>query len=193
MLYFIKEHKLQERDMVSLFFVLGQILIFISYLIFWISLFRKHKSNILLWDNVSRFFAIVAFVCLGTYDGVKMTLFIILRNILGQITNKKRKRDKILTFIIMLILLILMYCFQFNNLSTICITICGILNLYGVIMSNEQGIRMFCMIGSAFYNAFLFLTGNIIGVICETICFVVMLCSYIKYRNSYNDSEFVKE
>lgn len=86
-----------------------------------------------------------------------------------------------------------MYCFDFNNISTICITICGILNLYGVIMSNEQGIRIFGMIGSAFYNAFMFLTGNIMGVICETICFMVMLFSYIKYRNSYNDIKLDKE
>ena len=170
--------------MVSIFFILGQVLTFISYLIFWISRFKKKKNNILLWDNISRFFAIIAFIFLGTYDGIKNTLYAILRNILGQITNEKTKKYKIVTFFMMTILLILMYSFNFSNISTICIAICGMLNLYGVIMCKEQGIRIFGMVGSGFYSAFMFFSGNFIGTICEIICFMVMLASYIKYRNS---------
>ena len=70
-----------------------------------------------------------------------------------------------------------MYSFNFNGISTIFI---GIFNLYGVIMCNEQGIRLFGMMGSLFYIVFLFLTWNVTGVICEIICFVVMLTSYIQ-------------
>lgn len=165
------------------FFILGQVFTLISYLIFWISRFLKNKNNILLWDNISRLVAIVAFLFLGTYDGIKNTLYVILRNTLGQITNKKKKNYKIITFLIMFILLILIYSFNFNGISTICVGICGILNLYGTIMCDEQGIRIFGMIGSSFYTAFMFFTGNIVGTICEIICFVVMLSSYLKYRN----------
>lgn len=70
-----------------MFFIFGQILTLISYLIFWYSRFKKDKKNILLLDNVSRIFAIVAFIFLGTYDGIKNTVFVILRNFLGQITD----------------------------------------------------------------------------------------------------------
>lgn len=174
-------------------FIIGQLMTLISYLIFWISRFIKNKNNILLWDNISRIFAIISFAFLGTYDGIKNTLYVILRNILGQITNKKRKKYKILAFIIMLIILILMYSFNFNNISTICIAICGILNLYGVIMCNEQGIRLFGMLGSVFYALFMFLTGNIIGFICEVICFIVMLFSYKKYKDINNDINIVEK
>ena len=163
-------------------FILGQILTLISYLIFWYSRFKKNKKNILLLDNISRIFAIVAFVFLGTYDGIKNTIYVILRNILGQITDKKGNKYKIITFLLMLSILVLMYIFNFNGISTICIAICGIVNLYGTIMCNEQGIRIFGMIGSGFYTAFMLITGNIIGTICEVICFIVMLISYLKYR-----------
>ena len=166
----------------STFLILGQILTFISYLIFWISRFLKRKNSILLWDNISRVFAIIAFVFLGTYDGIKNTIFVIVRNILGQITNKKNKKYKIVTFLLMLVLLILMYSFNFSGISTICVAICGILNLYCTIMCNEQGIRIFGMLGSGFYALFMFFTGNIVGMVCEIICFVVMLISYLKYR-----------
>lgn len=165
-----------------MFFILGQILTLISYLIFWYSRFEKNKKNILLLDNISRIFAIVAFVFLGTYDGIKNTIYVILRNILGQITDKKGNKYKIITFLLMLSILVLMYIFNFNGISTICIAICGIVNLYGTIMCNEQGIRIFGMIGSGFYTAFMLITGNIIGTICEVICFIVMLISYLKYR-----------
>lgn len=125
----------------STFFILGQLLTLVSYLIFWISRFLKSKNNILLLYNISRLFAIIAFIFLGTYDGIKNTLYVILRNVLGQVTNN------------------------------------------GTIMCNEQGIRIFGMIGSVFYTLFIFFTNNIVGTICEIICFAVMLISYLKYND----------
>lgn len=169
--------------MISTFLIVGQILTFISYFVFWISRFIKNKKNILLWDNVSRIVAIISFIFLGTYDGIKNTLYVVLRNILGQITDKKAKKYKVITFIIMIVLLVLMYTFDYHGISTVCIALCGILNLYGVIICNEQGIRLFGMFGSSFYALFMVFTGNITGVICEIICFFVMLMSYIKYKN----------
>ena len=129
----------------------------------------------------------MAFLFLGTFDGIKNTLYVILRNILGDIVDKKNKKYKILTFLIMLCILLIMYSFNYNGISTICVAICGIFNLYGTIMCNEQGIRFFGMIGSFFYMLFLFLTLNYVGTICEIICFIVMLISFFKYRNNKQD------
>lgn len=169
--------------MVINFWILGQFLTLISYIIFWISRFIKNKNNILLFDNISRIVGIISFACLGTYDGIKYTIFTILRNIMGQLTNEKMKNYKNITFLIMFAILVLINIFEFNGMATICILICGTLNLYAVIMCDEQGIRKLGMLGSVFYNLFMFITGNIAGVVCETICFCVMLASYIKYKN----------
>ena len=166
----------------NLFLILGQLLTLISYLIFWISRFMKEKNSILILDNISRIFAIIAFLFLKTYDGIKNTLYVILRNLLGQFTNAKSKKSKNIVFYIMFLTLILMYSFDFNGISTICIAICGILNLYGVIMCNEQGIRICGMLGSFFYMSFMFFTSNITGLVCEIICFLVMFVSYYKYN-----------
>lgn len=78
--------------MLSTFFIIGQILTLISYLIFWFSRFLRTKNNILLFDNISRIFAIIAFFVLGTYDGIKNTLYVILRNILGLLKTGKIKK-----------------------------------------------------------------------------------------------------
>ena len=165
------------------YIILGQVLTLISYLIFWISRFCKNKHKLLLWDNISRIAAIAAFFFLGTYDGIKNTLFVIVRNIMGQVTNKKSITTKLLTFIIMSLILIGMYYIGFNGITTILVGICGIFNLFGVIMCKEQGIRLFGLLGSSFYAAFLLLTNNITGFICEIICFFVILTSYLKYRD----------
>ena len=169
--------------MISTFFIIGQILTFISYLIFWISRFIKIKKNILLWDNISRIVAIISFIFLGTYDGVKNTIYVISRNILGQVTDKKTKKIKLITFVLMLVLLIFIYALDFHGISTAFIALSGIVNLYGVIMCKEQGLRIFGMMGSVFYTLFMAFTGNITGVVCEIICFFVILSSYIKYKN----------
>ena len=89
--------------MITTVFILGQVFTFISYLIFWISRFLKNKKYILLWDNISRLFAIIAFLFLGTYDGIKNTIYVIARNILGDISDNKSKKYKVNIFIIMLI------------------------------------------------------------------------------------------
>ncbi len=164
------------------YFLWGQILTFISYVVFWASRFLKRKKDLLVYDNISRAIAIMAFAFLKTYDGIKNTIYVIIRNVLGQLTNKKSKKIKVFTFILMFVLLITMYAINFQGLSTICIAICGILNLYGVIMCNEQGIRIFGMLGSIFYIGFMLFTGNVTGTICELICFFVLLTSYLKYR-----------
>lgn len=168
--------------MLSKFFVVGQIFTCMSYCIFWISLFKKDKSNMLLWENISNVFAIIAFLLLGTYDGIKSTVYVIIRNTLGQVTDKKDKYIRTITFFIMLIVLLIMYSFKFEGISTICVGVYGISSLYGSIMCREQGFRIFEMIGSLFYNAFMFFSGNIAGTICETICFVMILSSYLKYK-----------
>ena len=169
--------------MVINFLIIGQILTLISYIIFWISRFIKNKNNILLYDNISRIVAIISFACLGTFEGIKYTIFTILRNIMGQLTNEKMKNYKNIIFLVMFVILVLMNICEICGIATICILICGTLNLYAVIMCDEQGIRMFGMLGSVFYNLFMFVTGNIAGVVCETICFCMMLASYIKYKN----------
>lgn len=165
------------------YLIIGQVLTLVSYIVFWFSRFLKTKKDILLIDNLSRIIAIIGFVFLGTYDGIKNTVYVIFRNYLGKITIKKSHSVKLKVFVAMLLLLLLMYSFNFNGLATICIGICGILNLYGTIMTNEQGIRIYGMLGSIFYMFFMLFTGNVTGTVCEIICFAVMLISYIKYKS----------
>ena len=168
--------------------IAGQILTFISYLIFWVTRYLKTKKSMLLGDNISRFFAIAAFICLGTYDGIKNTLFVIVRNIVGDKIAEKSKKTRLIAFMIMLFTLALLYTPNIFGVSTMCVFICGLFNLYGVIMCEEQGIRLFGLLGGGFYAMFLLFTGNYIGFICELICIIVLITSYCKYRKKkYNE------
>ena len=169
-------------------YIIGQALTLISYIVFWVSRYMESKKNILLYDNISRCFAILAFICLKTFDGIKNTLFVIVRNVVGNKISKQPRKTKLSVFIVMIICLCLLYITSFNNVATICVFICGILNLYGVIMCDEQGIRLYGLIGSGFYAMFLLFTGNYTGFVCELICAVIMYTSYRKY-NKINNNE----
>ena len=168
-------------------YIIGQALTLISYIVFWVSRYMESKKNILLYDNISRCFAILAFICLKTFDGIKNTLFVIVRNVVGNKISKQSKKTKLSVFIVMIICLCLLYITSFNNVATICVFTCGVFtcgvfNLYGVIMCDEQGIRLYGLLGSGFYAMFLLFTGNYTGFICELICAVIMYTSYRKYN-----------
>ena len=166
--------------------IIGQILTFLSYIVFWVSRFKKEKKNMLLYDSISRLFAATAFIILKTYAGVKNIVYVLVRNTVGNRVKNKSLKTKLLSFFILLIILFLMYIFDYKDVSIICIAMCGIVNLYGVIMCNEQGMRLCGMVGSIFYTVFMFTSGNTIGGICEIICFIVILLSYVKYAKKTN-------
>lgn len=165
------------------FHIIGQILTLLSYIVFWVSRYMKSKNNMLLYDNISRGFAILAFLCLSTYDGVKNTLFVLVRNTIGQKIIDKSKKVKIIVYVVMSICLCILYISSINKLATICVFICGLFNLYGVIMCDEQGVRLYGFIGGCFYASFLFFTKNYTGFICELICLIVLVTSYLKYKS----------
>lgn len=162
---------------------IGQVFTALSYIVFWVSRYKKEKKNMLLYDNISRVLTIVSFIFLNTYDGVKNTIYVIFRNIIGDKVKNESKKKKLVVFFVMLAVLFLVFGIGFNGIATIFITICAVFNLYGVIMCNEQGMRIFGMIGSMFYTLFMFASKNIMGGICEIVTFCIILGSYIKYKD----------
>lgn len=162
--------------------LLGQILTLISYLVFWASRFFKGKREILLCDNISRIIAIFAFLCLYSINGIENTIFAMVRNYCGQKTATSSVIIKRIAFFILLLIVVIMYVVTFQGISTLTLIICAILNLIGVILCNEQGMRLFGLAGSLFYMAFLYLTQNYIGAACELICAVVLISSYLYYH-----------
>lgn len=162
---------------------LGQLLTLLSYIIFWVSRFFKDKNKILAFDNTSRIAAIISFICLGSVNGIQNTLFVLVRNYCGQKVNKKSDNTKRVTFIILLMSLCIMYAIFFDGVSTVILFICAVLNLIGVILCDEQGMRLFGLSGSLFYAIFLYLINNNVGFICEIICSFVLMSSYLVYKN----------
>lgn len=169
--------------------ILGEVFTFVSYLIYWISVFKKEKKNMLLYDNLCKIFTILAFIVLKTYDGIANTVLSIIRNIIGNKIKDKNKKTKIFAFCIILIIMGILYAISFSGISTIFVAICAIFNLYGVIMCNEQGLRICGMLGSIFYFCFMIAAKNYTGAACEAITFISTFLSFIKYRNSYNEEK----
>ena len=166
--------------------LLGQILTFVSYLVYWVSRFLPKKNKILIYDIFSRVIAIIGFLCLKTYSGIANSLFIIIgRNNLSRYVINKPFKIKLLAFILLLIDLLLL-CFATNSgVATIFLLINSIINLYGCVMTSAQTMRILTMIGTIPYGFFMLYSYNMTGVVCEVICLLVNLISYLKYRKLY--------
>lgn len=163
--------------------LIGQILTFISYAIFWISRFGKNKKNILIIDNCSRVFTIMSFVCLGSLNGIQNTIFSGIRNFIGQkVTDKYRYK----VYIVMVTILTCMYAISFNGFSTVLLYMCAFFNLIGVILLKEQGLRMCGMIGGIIYIGFQIAINNYVGAVCEFVGVVVTLVAYMKCMKNVN-------
>lgn len=165
---------------------IGQLLTLLSYIIFWVSRFFNNKNKMLVLDNISRIAAIISFICLGSINGIQNTLFVLVRNYCGQKVNSKSNNVKRVTFVVLLMALSIMYTIFFEGVSTVILYICAILNLIGVVLCKEQGLRLFGLGGSLFYAIFLFIIENKVGFICEVICAIVLISSYLMYRNKTN-------
>lgn len=154
----------------------------LSYAIFWASRFLSNKKAILNMDNLSRLVTIVSFLFLDSINGIQNTLFILFRNEVGKKVIDKPIKVKYSFFYVLLGILLLMYLFSFNGLSTICLAVCGVLNLIGTIFGDEQQLRLYGLVASLFYMAFLFLTGSLSGCLCEGITFLMIFLSWKKYN-----------
>lgn len=160
--------------------IVGQIFTTISYLIYYISRFRKKKKDILIMDNISKFFTVLSFVFLKSYDGVSATVYTYIRNKVHNMVVGNKKRV-IYAFWLLLFALIIMLGIKFNGIGTVCVFITMIANLIGVMFLNSQGMRVCTMCGSIFYVIFQITIQNYAGAIGESLTFVVNGVSFSLY------------
>lgn len=168
---------------------LGQLLTLLSYTIFCVSRFFKNKDKMLIFDNISRVVTIISFICLGSFNGIQNTIFSFIRNYCGQKLINKTVNAKRVTFVISFMIMSIVYLVSFRGISTIVMFICAVFNLIGVILLDEQGMRLCGLVGSILYSMFLYLIGNNTGFICEIICALVLISSYLLYKNKSNKWE----
>lgn len=166
-----------------MFNILGQLLTAVSYIIYWVSRFFKAKKSMLIADNLSRLIAIIAFICLDSINAIQNTVFCIVRNYLGTKVINSKRRIKIIVLILLFSCAMTMYVLSFKGIETVFIAICSTINMFGVIMLKEQGMRLATLSGSGFYASYLFLTANYTGFICELITLIVSFISWLKYHN----------
>ena len=165
-----------------MFKILSQCFIMIGYLIFFVSRFSKNKKSILIKDNLSRSCFIIGYAFLRSINGIEHTVYGIIRNVVGQSLNEKKKKYKIIGFITMLILLCVMYGVSFNNTSTLLLILSGIINLTAIMFYQAQGIRLGTVLASICNVIAFVIIESYISVIGEVLCGIMGVISYIKEK-----------
>ena len=145
--------------------------------------FKKDKSNVLTFTILSKIFAVLTYVILGTIAGAYAFLVHIPSNILAKVKEDKKKKWHIL-FVIFEICYILIGILTFptEGIKAILICIASTITLISIWYLNPQLMRLVSMPNSLLYLTFYFMVGNIIGGISEVLVISSNLLSYLKYR-----------
>ena len=168
-------------------FIIGQILTAISYIVYYISRFKKDKKDMLLWDNISVFFTLLSFVFLKSYEGASGTLYSYVRNKVQSLVKGNKKNERIGFWVLLIVLLVILGV-HFNGLFTLFLFLTNLFNLVGVMFFNPQGIRLCGVIASVCYLSFQIILNNYVGIICEIITMVVTLLSFVIYLKKGKDN-----
>jgi len=131
-------------------------------------------------DTVSRICFIVGYYLFNNINSVEHTIYGIVLNAVGQSLMASKKAYKVFGFNIMLVSLCIMYSLSFNGISTIMFMLSGLINLFAIIFTNEQGIRLGTIFASI-CNIIAFLTiGSYASIIGEILCGITGILSFMK-------------
>lgn len=164
----------------------GQLFIFLSYIVFWFALYCKSKKTVLKMTISSYLVAYLGFIFTYNLNGTINNTYGIIRSFVGVKMDNFETKKRIPVLVSMLTVLLLIYYFTYDGVSTLCLAVCGVLNLIGSLLGDAQWLRKLGLAGGVFYAMFLLFSGSVVGFVCELITDIVLLTSYIKYRGTSN-------
>lgn len=170
--------------------VLGNILSFISYFIYWLGPLCKEKKNFLIFTTIGYFIGSISFLLLNSFAGIGNQFFAIGRNLICLKLKDSSMKIKMLFYIILLIVFISMIWLTWNGISSIFVFLCGMINLFANMFLPLQKIRITSSVASIMYIGYQFFIQNYLGTMCEFITFGILIGSYIKYKNHNIDPPF---
>lgn len=163
---------------------ISQGFIIVGYLIFFISRFRKKKEAILMTDTISRICFIAGYCLFGSINSIEHTVYGIVRNIIGQKLIAKEKTYKMFGFVLMIMLLCFMYALSFHGISTIMFILSGLINLFAVIFTKEQGIRLATVLASVCNITAFLLIGSYASIVGEALCGTMGVVSFMRGKGN---------
>ena len=159
--------KNKEKEKTVMRLIIGNIILVLSYIVFWCSRFFKTKKQIIVVDFIQNILTIICFIVLGNLNGAEEAGYNLSNDILGFIADNKEKRAKHILFTIAFLVILFIYINDYQGISTMFLIVAGVVELFGYIICDEQGMRLMDILSSIFYSVFLFFTETYIGVLCE--------------------------
>lgn len=175
------------------FSLLGNVILAVTYIMFWKSRLLNSKKDALILDSAARFISVLAFLLSGSFAGVFYCIFCIFRNHTGEKMRGQLKVTKMKAFLIMsailcavfFLLLVLELC---NPLDVIIIVIYGTANLYGVIAgTGMKGMLEWNIASALFHGVFSLITWNIPGLVIELVSLVIYFMGLSKNKEGLYD------
>lgn len=175
------------------FSLLGNVILVVTYIMFWKSRLLNSKKDALILDSAARFISVPAFLLSGSSAGILYCIFCIFRNHTGEKMRGQLKVTKMKAFLILSAILFAVFFLLFalelcNPLEVIIIAVYGAANLYGVIVgTGMKGMLEWNITGALFHGVFSLITWNIPGLVIELVSLVIYFTGFSKNKEGLYD------
>lgn len=159
------------------------ILMALSYITFWGSRFLRTKKGMLIGHSVGiGLFRIPSFALDGNINGIENSILIVVRNITIQCIDKKKRKIKVLFFVLYVVVSWTLYFIAYAGVQTWFVACSGTATTLCFVFGKEQIMRIGGIVGASLYACFQFFSGQYVGFVLEMVTCVANLCSFVFYR-----------
>lgn len=166
--------------MISITYIISQILTAINYILFWITYYIKKRQTILLLDFMSVISHALSYLLLGGYTGAMMGIIATFRNGIFLYQEKKNKDTKTALLYILYFITIIFTIITYKNVFNILPMMATILYTYSIWQKDVYKYKLLGIIIRILYFIYNTYLKSIAGILLEFITFACSLIGYTK-------------
>ena len=156
-------------------YILSQILVIIYYLIYSYTFHLKESNKILIFGIIATIISSISYILLNAYTGMAMCFIAIIRNLLF----KKDKQSKFY-LILILILTVVASIFTFDSYFCLFNIVATLIYTYAIWQENTKIYKLLGIIVNVLMIVYDIYIQSILGVILMSIAFVSSIIGYYK-------------
>lgn len=161
-------------------YIISQVLAVISYIFLALTFIVKGRYKLLFFKMFSAGFISLSYLLLQGYTGVAINLFVIFRTIVILLANKYQQKNKILDYIIIIVLsllVILITIFTYESLFSILLGLSSFITNFALWQKNVLVYRILGLVSTVLSITYTIFKTSYLAAICQGI---IIICIVVK-------------
>ena len=170
---------------ITIQYIISQIFIIISYIILASTYHRKDRKSILILNFLGQVSFVIAYIALGAWTGLSMTVVSMLRNIIFIIDeNKNGQRNNmnkidVVVLIVMWMISIISAIFTYQGFFSLLPVLATMIYTYAVCQKNIKTYKLLGIVTELLWTGYNLYIKSIFGILLETIMLTSCITGYL--------------